>query len=124
MNFLINFYVNVNPLGNFSFSTFNFNSIIVLLIFFFCCGLFGSTLETKNFLLIFLFIELMNGSVIALFSVISIFTFEPAGFIYSLTLLSVAATESGIGLSLLVNYHYLCGDNNFLSVQNLNFLKG
>lgn len=101
----------------------NFTLLIFLFIFLFSSGLFGTTLENKNFLLLFLFIELINASIIALFTLLAIFYFNSMGFIYSLLLLSVAATESAIGLSLLINYHFVV-KNNYLSVSNLNFLKG
>lgn len=100
-----------------------FSLIVIILLFLFTCGLFGATLENKNFLLIFLCLELINASIICLFSFIGIFHFSLMGFIYSLVLLSVAASESAIGLSLLINYHFV-SKNSCLSVKNLNFLKG
>jgi NADH-quinone oxidoreductase subunit K len=121
--FITNFFVVYDDLFLSIIINDNFSLFIFLFIFLFSGGLFGTTLENKNFLLIFLFIELINASIIALFTLVAIFYFNAMGFIYSLLLLSVAATESAIGLSLLINYHFIV-KNNYLSVSNLNFLKG
>lgn len=100
-----------------------FKIILLINITLFSVGLFSITLENKNFLLIFLSIELLNASLIMFFIVISCFYLNMGGIIYSLLLLSVAATESAIGLSLLINYHF-AGKDNYLYLYNLNFLKG
>lgn len=119
--FFENFNKYVFLLHNDSYDLFKFIFLIIILCY--CVGIFSICLENKNFLLIFLAIELVNASLIVLFIFFSCFFFNINGMIYSLILLGVAASESAIGLSLLINYHFV-SKNNYLYLYDLNFLKG
>lgn len=96
---------------------------LVIMCFLFSLTFFGVTLKNKNFLLIFLFLELLNGILVSFFILLGIYFLNPLNFIYALILLSVAAAESAIGLSLLINYHFVI-KNSYLSVYYLVSLKG
>lgn len=100
-----------------------FKIIFVIILLCYCVGVFSICLENKNFLLVFLAIELVNATLIVFFIFFSCFFFNINGFVYSLILLSVAAAESAIGLSLLINYHFV-SKNAYLYLYDLNFLKG
>jgi len=65
-------------------------------------GLFGIIYNYKNFLVTMMCVEIMYLGVISSFAVVSACSFDPKGQIYALILLIVAASESAIGLGILV----------------------
>jgi NADH-quinone oxidoreductase subunit K len=84
----------------------NFNNMIyfalVALIFLFFTGVYGLLINRGNFLYSMLALEIVSISIYTLFVLGSFFFNSPLGIIYALCILTTAATESCIGLGLLV----------------------
>ena len=74
----------------------NFSSIL------FIVGLVGIVWNKRNFLIMLLCIELMFFSISLNFIFLSIYTYNILGQIYALLIVTTAAAETAIGLSLLV----------------------
>lgn len=68
-------------------------------------GLIGVLINRKNFIMFLMCLELMFLGVIAFFVCGSVLTGDLSGQIFSIFIVTVAAAESAIGLSLLVSYH-------------------
>ena len=100
-----------------------FLNLIFLLIlnsFLFLIGLFGLILNRKNFIIIILSIEILLLSVNLNFIVFSIYLDDIMGQIYVLFILTVAATESALGLAILTAYYRL---KNFILIDNFRDIK-
>lgn len=73
----------------------------------FFIGVFGLVLNRKNILITIMSIELMLLAVNLNFIVFSIYLDDVVGYIFVLFVLTVAATESAIGLAILTVYYKL-----------------
>jgi NADH-quinone oxidoreductase subunit K len=75
----------------------------------FFIGIFGFIFNRKNILLLLLSLEIMLLSVNVNLVVFSIFIDDIFGQIFTLVVLTVAAAESALGLSILISYYRLRG---------------
>lgn len=83
----------------------------------FFIGLAGVFALRKNLIIILVSLEIMLLSVNLNFIIFSVFFDDMFGQIFSLFILTVAAAESAVGLSILVAYYRLRGS------ININYLK-
>lgn len=95
-----------------------FLKITVLL---FCIGLFGLVLNRKNILIAIVSIELLLLAVNLNFIIFSIYLDDIIGQLFVLFVLTIAATESGIGLSILTSFYKLRNSIEFklIKINNL-----
>jgi len=89
------------------------------IIFIIC--LIGILFNFKNFLIILMSIEVMLLSLNLNFIFFSVFLHDLYGQIFSLFILTVAASESGVGLGVLIVYFRV---RHVLSIMNKSILKG
>jgi len=87
--------------------TTNINYILNINIVLFLLGTLGLVLNRKNVLITIMSIELMLLSVNLNFIIFSIYLDDILGYIFVLFILTIAATESAIGLSILSIYYKL-----------------
>lgn len=87
----------------------------------FLISIVGILKNRKSLILILLYVELMFLSLNFGLIIWSTYLDDVSGYLFSLSLLSLAAAESAIGLSLIVSYYRLKGN---LSVLFLNLLRG
>ncbi len=87
----------------------------------FCVGLGGLIVVRTNFIVILLSIELILFAVNMNFIIYSVYLDDLLGHIYALIVLAVAASESAIGLAILVVYYRVRG---VVSVDFITALKG
>lgn len=87
------------------------------LIFF--IGISGIIFNYKNLLITMLSIELMYLGIITAFLIVSSATFDPKGQIYALVLLILAASESSIGLGMLIVLYRFGNSIEFSEYQSL-----
>lgn len=88
--------------------------------FLFLIGILGLFLTKKNAIMILICLELLILSVNINFIVGSIFLDDLLGFIYSLINLTSAASESALGLALLILFYRIKGG---ISLDLISFLK-
>ena len=93
----------------------------VMLILIFLISIIGIILNRTHTILILICIELMLLSITLNFLVNSILLTNITGQIYSLYIITVAAVETAIGLSILITFYKVRGS---ISVNLLNLLKG
>lgn len=94
------------------------NLLLPLLIFF--ISLLGILINRSNILLILINIELLLLSITLNFIFISIFLDSISGQIVSLYIISLAAVESAIGLSIMITLYKIRGS---ISINLINLLK-
>lgn len=87
------------------FSNINYFLNITTILFF--IGMLGLVLNRKNILIIIMSVELMLLAVNLNFVVFSVYLDDIIGQIFVLFILTIAATESAIGLALLTVYYNL-----------------
>jgi NADH-quinone oxidoreductase subunit K len=75
----------------------------------------------KNFIFVLICLEMILLSINILFVSSSIFFDDLTGQIYSLLILSIAASESALGLTLFIVYYRLRG---VITIDSINSLKG
>lgn len=85
--------------------TTNLYLLLILTSFIFTIGTLGLVLNRKNILIIIMSIELMLLSVNLNFIIFSIYLDDIIGQLFVIFILTVAATESAIGLSILSVYY-------------------
>jgi NADH-quinone oxidoreductase subunit K len=85
----------------------NINYILNVVIILFLIGALGLVLNRKNVLITIMSIELMLLSVNLNFIVFSVYLDDITGYIFVLFVLTIAATESAIGLAILSIYYKL-----------------
>ena len=85
--------------------TTNLYLLLILTSFIFIIGTLGLVLNRKNILIIIMSIELMLLSVNLNFIIFSIYLDDIIGQLFVIFILTVAATESAIGLSILSVYY-------------------
>jgi len=85
----------------------NINYLLNIFTILFFIGVFGLVLNRKNILITIMSIELMLLAVNLNFIIFSIYLDDIVGYIFVLFVLTVAATESAIGLAILSVYYKL-----------------
>jgi NADH-quinone oxidoreductase subunit K len=100
---------------------FNFQQVIFLNIVVFFTGIFGLFATRRNMIVILMAIEIILLSTTLNFSFFSIYLDDIVGQVFSFLILTVAASESALGLALLV-LHYR--HKAVISVDTLSYLKG
>jgi NADH-quinone oxidoreductase subunit K len=87
--------------------TININYILIVTCFVFFIGLLGIILNRKNILTIIMSIELLLLAVNLNFAAFSIYLDDIVGQIFVLFVLTIAATESAIGLAIITVFYRL-----------------
>ena len=87
--------------------TTNINYILNIIIILFLIGSLGLILNRKNVLITIMSVEIMLLSVNLNFIIFSIYLDDIVGYIFVLFILTIAATESAIGLAILTIYYKL-----------------
>ena len=87
--------------------TTNISYILNIIIILFLIGALGLVLNRKNILITIMSVELMLLSVNLNFVIFSIYLDDITGYIFVLFILTIAATESAIGLAILSAYYKL-----------------
>lgn len=98
-----------------------FNYFVYLSVAMFTVGLSGLLLHRRNILILLMSIELLLLAVNLLFVVRSIRLDDIGGQVMALYVLTVAAAESAIGLSLLVVFFGVRGS---ISINHINRMQG
>lgn len=93
--------------------------ILILFFFLFCIGLTGIIFNYQNYLVTMLCVEIMYLGITICFLIVSLITFDPKGKIYSLLLLILAASESAVGLGILIVLYRFGKAIDFLTYQTL-----
>lgn len=96
------------------------NYLVVSLLIFFT-GLFGIFLNRKNIILILMSVELMLLSINFILLIAANFLDDCFGQLFSVFILTVAASESSIGLAILVVYFRLKGT---IAIEHIALIKG
>jgi NADH-quinone oxidoreductase subunit K len=106
---------------NFSLINIDISFILTITITLYLIGVMGLVLNRNNILITILSIEIMLLSVNLNFVIFSIYLDDIVGYIFVLFILTVAATESAIGLAILSAYYKL---NNSIQLNSIKSLKG
>jgi len=85
----------------------NISYILILTTFIFCAGALGLILNRKNILVAIMCIELLLLAVNLNFIMFSIYLDDIFGSIFVLFVLTIAASESALGLAILTVYYKL-----------------
>jgi NADH-quinone oxidoreductase subunit K len=85
----------------------NINYVLIILVVLFFIGILGLVLNRKNILITLMALELILLGVNLNFVVFSVYLDDIVGQIFVLFILTIAATESSIGLALLMVYFKL-----------------
>jgi len=99
----------------------NLNFILIVTTTLFSIGVLGLVLNKKNILIIIMSIELMLLAVNLNFIVFSIYLDDVLGQLFVLFILTVAATESSIGLAILSVYYKV---KNTILIEKIRITKG
>ena len=99
----------------------NLLNFLVISFFLFFSGLFGIFLNRKNVLIIIMSIELVFFSINFNFLIASVFIDDLIGQLMTLFILTVAAAESSIGLSIFLTFYRKKGT---IAIEFINVLKG
>lgn len=97
----------------------NINYILNIVIILFLIGVLGLVLNRKNILITIMSIELMLLAVNLNFVLFSIYLDDVVGQIFVLFILTIAATESAIGLAILVGYYRLKNTIRIDKIKNI-----
>jgi len=97
----------------------NINYFISVVIVLFLIGTLGLILNRKNIIITVMSIELMLLSVNLNFIIFSIYLDDITGYIFVLFILTIAATESAIGLAILSIYYKLKNTINLDKIKHL-----
>lgn len=99
----------------------NINYILNTIIFLFLIGALGLVLNRKSILITIMSIELMLLAVNLNFIIFSIYLDDVLGQLFVLFILTVAATESCIGLAILSVYYKV---KNTILIEKIKITKG
>ncbi len=100
---------------------FNYYVIVMLNFLLFFIGIFGLFATRRNMIVVLMSIELILLSATLNYTFSSLYLDDMVGQVFSLFVLTVAASESSLGLALLV-LHYR--HKAVISVDALSYLKG
>jgi NADH-quinone oxidoreductase subunit K len=98
----------------------NINYILNIVVFLFLIGVLGLVLNRKSILITIMSIELMLLAVNLNFIIFSIYLDDVIGHIFVIFILTIAATESAIGLAILTVYYKL---KNTIQMDKIKILK-
>ena len=98
----------------------NINYILNIVVFLFLIGVLGLVLNRKSILITIMSIELMLLAVNLNFIIFSIYLDDIIGHIFVIFILTIAATESAIGLAILTVYYKL---KNTIQMDKIKILK-
>ena len=98
----------------------NINYILNIIIVLFLIGTLGLVLNRKNILITIMSVELMLLAVNLNFVLFSIYLDDIVGQVFVLFILTIAATESAIGLAILVIYYRL---KNCIRIDKIKNIK-
>ena len=96
-------------------------SFLTLSITLFLLGLIGIMLNRRNIIIILMSIELMLLAVNLNFIVYSVFLVDLIGEVFALFVLTVASSESSIGLAILVIYFRVRGS---IDINTISLIQG
>lgn len=99
----------------------NLNYFLTITTLLFSIGVIGLVLNRKNILIIIMSIELMLLAVNLNFIVFSVYLDDILGQMFVLFVLTVAATESAIGLAILIVYYRI---KSTIIVEKITTIKG
>jgi NADH-quinone oxidoreductase subunit K len=99
----------------------NLNYILNVILTLFLIGVLGLVLNRKNILITLISIELMLLAINLNFVIFSIYLDDIVGYIFVLFVLTIAATESAIGLAILTVYYRL---KNTIKIDKIKNIKG
>lgn len=85
----------------------NLNFILTINTFLFFVGLIGLVLNRKNILITIMALEIILLAINLNFVIFSVYLNDILGHLFVLFILTIAAIESAIGLSLLITYYLL-----------------
>jgi NADH-quinone oxidoreductase subunit K len=94
---------------------------VFLSIYIYLIGIYGIFLTRKNIIIILISIELILLAINMLFVIFSIYFDDFIGQLFSFFILTLAAAESALGLSIMIIYYRLRG---FLDINYINLIKG
>jgi|TARA_B100001142_G_C14286637_1_gene637164 NADH-quinone oxidoreductase subunit K len=97
----------------------NINYILNIIIVLFLIGTLGLVLNRKNILITIMSVELMLLAVNLNFVLFSIYLDDIVGQVFVLFILTIAATESAIGLAILVIYYRLKNSIRIDKIKNI-----
>ena len=97
----------------------NINYILYVVITLFLIGALGLVLNRKNILITIMSIELMLLAVNLNFLIFSIYLDDITGYVFVLFILTIAATESAIGLAILTVYYKLKNSIQMDKIKNI-----
>ncbi len=97
----------------------NLNYFVYITTLLFLIGVLGLVLNRKNVLIIIMSIELMLLAINLNFIFFSIYLDDILGQLFVLFILTVAATESAIGLAILVVYYRVKGTIIIEKISNI-----
>jgi NADH-quinone oxidoreductase subunit K len=106
---------------NFSLINIDISFILTITITLYLIGMMGIVLNRNNILITIMSIEIMLLAVNLNFVIFSIYLDDIVGYIFVLFILTIAATESAIGLAILSAYYKL---NNTIQLNSIKNLKG
>ena len=87
----------------------------------FLLGIWGIVLNRKNIIIMLMSIELMLLAINLNFIIFSIYLDNITGYIFVLFILTIAATESAVGLAILTVYYRL---KNTIKLDKIKNIKG
>ena len=90
---------------------------LVTNIFLFFIGVFGIVLNSQNILIVLMCLELTLLSANLNFILFSVYLDDFYGQLFSLFILTIAASESAIGLAILIVYYRIRGDININKIS-------
>jgi NADH-quinone oxidoreductase subunit K len=99
--------------------TTNISYILNIIIVLFLIGSLGLVLNRKNILITIMSVELMLLAVNLNFIIFSIYLDDITGYVFVLFILTIAATESAIGLAILSIYYKLKQTIQMDKVKNI-----
>ena len=99
----------------------NITYFLFITILLFSIGALGLVLNRKNILIIIISIELMLLSVNLNFIIFSIYLDDILGQLFVIFILTIAATESAIGLAILSSYYKV---KNTILIDKIKQIKG
>nr|BAR91065.1 NADH dehydrogenase subunit 4L [Hydra vulgaris] len=97
---------------------FDFNLLVIIM---FCISIIGIVINRSNIILILVSIEILLLSISMNFILSSLTNFSLEGQIIAIYIITIAAIESAIGLSIIVAFYKIKGS---ISLKLLNLLKG
>ena len=106
---------------NFSLINIDISFILTITITLYLIGVMGLVLNRNNILITILSIEIMLLAVNLNFVIFSVYLDDIVGYIFVVFILTIAATESAIGLAILSAYYKL---NNTIQLDSIKQLKG